>query len=62
MKSTTRIIIAAAQMKFRAAISDNVSWITEVIHASAKAGADVILFPECAVTGYNRDFAAISTG
>lgn len=47
-------------MKFRAAIGDNVSWITEVIHSSAKAGADVILFPECAVTGYNCDFARVS--
>jgi hypothetical protein len=27
----TRLVIAAAQMKFRAAIADNVSWITEVI-------------------------------
>jgi predicted amidohydrolase len=56
----TRVVVAAAQMKFRTAIADNVSWIAEVIHSSAKAGADVILFPECAVTGYNRDFAAVS--
>jgi len=56
----TRLIIAAAQMKFRTAIADNVSWIAEVIHSSAKAGADIILFPECAVTGYDRDFAAVS--
>ncbi len=55
-----RVVVAAAQMKFRPAIADNVAWITEVIHSSAKAGADVILFPECAVTGYNRDFAAVS--
>jgi predicted amidohydrolase len=55
-----RVVIAAAQMKFRTAIADNVAWIAEVIHSSAKAGADVILFPECAVTGYNRDFAAVS--
>ena len=34
-------------MKFRAAVSDNVSWITEVIHSSAREGADAILFPEC---------------
>ncbi len=60
MKKPTRLVIAAAQMKFRAAIADNVSWMTEAIHSSAKAGADVILFPECAVTGYNCDFAAVS--
>jgi len=55
-----RLVIAAGQMKFRAAIADNVAWITQTIEASAKAGVDAILFPECAVTGYNCDFAAIS--
>ena len=55
-----RLAVAAAQLKFGAAIGENVSCITEVIHSSARAGADVILFPECAVTGYNRDFAAVS--
>lgn len=29
-----------------------VTWITNVIHSWAKAGADAILFPECAVRGY----------
>jgi predicted amidohydrolase len=57
---TSRLAIAVAQMKFRAAIGDNVSWIIKIIHSSAKAGADAILFPECAVTGYNCDFARIS--
>ncbi len=47
-------------MKFRSAMADNVSWITATIQASAKAGADAILFPECAVTGYSCDFDAIS--
>jgi predicted amidohydrolase len=56
----TRVVIAVAQMKFRTSITDNVSWIAETIHSSAKAGAEFILFPECAVTGYNRDFAAVS--
>jgi predicted amidohydrolase len=57
---TNRLIVAAAQMKFRAAMQDNVVWITDTIHAAAKDGADVILFPECAVTGYNVDFAALA--
>lgn len=52
--------IAVAQMKFRASPAENLSWITEVIHSCAKTGAEVILFPECAVTGYNCDFAAVS--
>lgn len=59
MKSN-RLSVAVAQMKFRAGIGDNVSWITGVIRSSARAGADAVLFPECAVTGYNRDFARIS--
>lgn len=57
---TERLIVAAAQMKFRAAMADNVVWITDTIQAAAKDGADVILFPECAVTGYNLDFAALA--
>jgi predicted amidohydrolase len=56
----TRLTITVAKMKFRAAISDNVSWLTQVIHSSAKKGVDPILFPECAVTGYNCDFTKIS--
>jgi len=56
----TRLVIAAAQMKFRAAIADNVAWILQSIQAAAKKGADAILFPECAVTGYNCDFTAVS--
>lgn len=56
----TRLTIAVAQMKLRAAIKDNVSWITQVIHSSARKGAKAILFPECAVTGYNCDFTRIS--
>jgi len=57
---TNRLTIAVAQMRFRAAVGDNVAWIVQVIRSSAKAGADAILFPECAVTGYNCDFARIS--
>lgn len=57
---STRIITAAAQMKFRADISGNLDWICRTIESSAKLGADIILFPECAVTGYNCDFAAVS--
>jgi predicted amidohydrolase len=55
-----RLEVAVAQMRFRAGIGENVSWITKVIRSSARAGADAILFPECAVTGYNCDFTKIS--
>jgi N-carbamoylputrescine amidase len=59
MKST-RLTVAVAQMKFRAAVRENVAWIREAIQSSAKNGTDVILFPECAVTGYNCDFSRIT--
>lgn len=55
----THLKIAAAQMKFRRSIAENVSWIVETIRSTARAGAEVILFPECAVTGYQCDFAAL---
>src|SRR5262252_10637052 len=59
MKSN-QLTVAAAQMKFRAAIEENVSWINQAIQSAANAGADVVLFPECAVTGYNCDFTRVS--
>jgi predicted amidohydrolase len=57
---TNRLMIAVAQMKFRPAVSENVVFITDIIRSSAKAGARVILFPECAVTGYRCEFGKIS--
>ncbi|MCI0538632.1 MAG: carbon-nitrogen hydrolase family protein [Verrucomicrobiales bacterium] len=48
--------VAAVQMKFRPTIRENVERIVERIYATARAGVDAILFPECAVTGYRRDF------
>lgn len=55
-----QLTVAAAQMKFRTGIAENVSRITQIIRSSARAGAEVIAFPECAVTGYNCDFGKIS--
>jgi predicted amidohydrolase len=51
--------VAAVQMKFRTTIRENVERISELIHTTARQGADVILFPECAVTGYRREFRGI---
>ena len=58
----TRLQIAAVQMKFRPTIRENVQQISEWIHSAARAGADVVLFPECAVTGYRRDFQGLTPG
>jgi predicted amidohydrolase len=55
-----KLAVAVAQMKFRAAIDENVSFIVRTIGSSASAGVQAILFPECAVTGYNCDFAEVS--
>ena len=43
-------------MKFRATIADNVEFISAAIAKAARANCDVVLFPECATTGYNIDF------
>ena len=46
-------------MKFRATPAENLAWILGAIHQAARSGADAILFPECAVTGYNCDFTQV---
>src|SRR5690242_6979579 len=51
-----KLQVAAVQMKFRSAIRENVERIVEVIHSAARDGADAILFPECAITGYQHTF------
>src|SRR5262245_25455798 len=53
------LTIAAAQMVFRPDVAQNLAKITNTIHRIADSGADIILFPECAVTGYNLDFTKI---
>jgi predicted amidohydrolase len=47
---------AAAQMKFRRTVPENVELIRRLIARAARSGSDVVLFPECALTGYNVDF------
>lgn len=52
--------IAASQLKFRRAVPENVELIRQFISEAARAGSDAVLFPECALTGYNADFDALS--
>jgi predicted amidohydrolase len=54
--------IAAAQLKFRKALSENVELIHRFVAMAARAGSDAVLFPECALTGYNMDFRRLSPG
>lgn len=56
------VTVAAVQMRFRPTVDGNVERITGAIEAAAGDGADFILFPECAVTGYHREFHRISRG
>lgn len=48
--------IAAAQMVFAPAIEGNLYKIARAAAAAKRRKADVVLFPECAVTGYSCDF------
>jgi predicted amidohydrolase len=59
VKTKASLRVAVVQMKFRATIAANVARVVEQVHSAADAGADVVLFPECMVTGYRREFAGL---
>jgi N-carbamoylputrescine amidase len=52
--------IAAAQLKFRRTVPENVELIRRFISEAARERSDAVLFPECALTGYNVDFGELS--
>ena len=54
--------VAAAQVKFRPTLPENVALVCQFIADGARAGCDVVLFPECALTGYNVDFRRLTRG
>lgn len=61
MKRTpSKLRIAAVQMQFAATIEANLAKLEAALQSAARSRADVVLFPECATTGYNRDFAMLS--
>jgi predicted amidohydrolase len=51
--------IAAAQLKFANSIADSLEQIRLRIDQAGRRRCDVLLFPECALTGYNIDFRRI---
>lgn len=57
MKRTLRV--AAVQMRFAPTIEGNLEAIEAAVGRAAARGADAVLFPECAVTGYACDFRAL---
>lgn len=52
--------VAAAQMKFRGTIEENIAVIDGMISKAAADKCNVVLFPECALTGYNVAFSKLS--
>jgi predicted amidohydrolase len=54
--------IAAAQLKFRRTLAENVELVRHFIARAARRGSDAVLFPECALTGYNVDFRRFAHG
>ena len=58
--ATKALRIAAAQVKFRKTLPANVEVICRFIGEAAQAGSDAVLFPECALTGYNVNFRRIA--
>lgn len=51
--------VAAGQMIFADSIDGNVEKIERAATQAAAEGADAVLFPECATTGYACDFGAL---
>src|SRR5690349_7328835 len=51
------LLVAAAQMRFGASVPENVENIRCLLGSVIKA--DAVLFPECALTGYNIDFSKL---
>ena len=54
--------IAAAQLKFRRTLPENVELIRRLIAEAARMGSNDVLFPKCALTGYNVDFQKLARG
>ncbi len=55
----SRLRVAAVQMKFAPTIGGNLERIEGALRNAARRQADVVLFPECATTGYACDFNAL---
>ena len=57
--SPKRLRVAAVQMTFADSIQGNLDKIESAAIRAAKEGADAVLFPECATTGYAYDFGRL---
>lgn len=52
--------ITAVQMKFGGTVEENLETVARTLRLAAGRKAAAVLFPECATTGYNRDFTTLS--
>jgi predicted amidohydrolase len=50
--TTNSLRVAAVQMRSTRNLADNLSRLTNSIHECARQGARVVVFPECALSGY----------
>ena len=55
----TCLRVATVQMKFAPSISENLTKIERATRQAVRRGADAVLFPECATTGYAIDFKSL---
>lgn len=53
--ATNSLRVAAVQMRSTRNLADNLSRLTNSIHECARQGARVVVFPECALSGYFED-------
>ncbi|MFO1500755.1 MAG: carbon-nitrogen hydrolase family protein [Verrucomicrobiota bacterium] len=58
-RQEVQVTVGAVQMKFHHDIAANVDSICRQIRSAAERRVDMLLFPECALTGYNRDFHTV---
>lgn len=54
-----RLRVAAVQMIFADSLAGNLEKIERAVVQAAAQGADAVLFPECATTGYSINFGAL---
>ncbi len=52
--------VAAVQMVFAETVAGNLEKIEDAARVSSRCGADVVLYPECATTGYACDFGDLT--
>lgn len=58
----SKLRVAAVQMRFASTVEGNITKISQAVSRAKQRRANVVLFPECATTGYNTDFTSLKPG